>query len=1199
MKRKANTISSKALKQQEKSKSKGIKTEDGENAASVLPKRTRRGKTTEGQQELVERPMNISSERIRRQQDDDESERLNVKKRRKGKVDDIPDEGKAIRCAGSDGTGGRSEPCRTVTAHTQNINQATNQAEDGCRQFGLPGQIKSIEVVDFMCHKHMQIDFSPHVTFISGQNGSGKSATLQALQCCLGVQAKKTGRASAFRDFIRSGASEAIVRVTLWNIPSQGFESYRHEDFGDTITVERLIRETTSSNIVLKDSGGKIKSRGRDELNLLLSCLSIDAANPINVMTQDAVRTFLAGNSHQSDQEKYELYVQATQLGTIASNLARSTFDMNNIVGNMKEIHDACVQLQQQRIAVESALKHLEGLQDWQDELSRLDKCFAWSAVQLIEESIKSIEDKLNFWSDTSSTEKLRSIEEEIQLIQHAVENNKKFLDSYTQEAKKLGNDINQIQLEKKKWEQELRQLKRNKERRKEELDRTCRQEKDLSEALDGLEDRAEIHHTQNEYVKKLEYADTQKKQRKMTKDRKEKEILDLEDEKKAAREELRSLETCIDNFEERNQHLRDRLASLNATSKDNKTILNRFGQDMVLLVQEVDNALRRGQFQHPPIGPIGRYLSVSNPEWSIAIEAAIGKHLNSFLVGSQQDYELMVELMRKISMRPQMKPTVCLMRFDISKYNISVNTRLPPSIPTVLSQLQCTDDQFEAPIYNYLVDFSRCEKVCLVRTLQEATRIAFEYQSVSFVYTEDGGRVYQRAQTTTIDRPPPQCQRPRIPSNNFSLEIKKKIEMNIEKGVDAIREKRRQQEEVKERLKHLDNKLRMLRADLVEIEKSFFQATEVFDDLMTQAPQDLQPSQERGRLHPALEKATGLDMSEKLLELAQAAADLRDQLNGLCDKEIELEAKLSIENEKLQSRIQEQNDLAANYQHMDETYEKDNNKLKDLQMEWERLKAEEKEIDKKRSFWNEKLEEYNTNLEKTIERASEVCSRKEASLAREVQIQVLKERKQRKTTKKDASTIENDNIGLDKYFEFQFLNKKITRLSAKIKEGEKEVGGTLEEKRSELVILKAREQKEQANLNSAKEIYKELNDSHDKRKRKLDELAVAIEQTVNARFNSYMRKRRNVGRIKVDRGNRKLTIGVRIGEGNGAGSGEFKDLKQLSGGERSYTTTSFVLALRHETESPFIALDEVSCNSEIEIIYFFVFFMRCILNPL
>ena len=59
------------------------------------------------------------------------------------------------------------------------------------RLAGLPGHLKSIELVNFMCHEHFRMDFGQHVTFVSGTNGSGKSAVLQALQCCMGVKANQ------------------------------------------------------------------------------------------------------------------------------------------------------------------------------------------------------------------------------------------------------------------------------------------------------------------------------------------------------------------------------------------------------------------------------------------------------------------------------------------------------------------------------------------------------------------------------------------------------------------------------------------------------------------------------------------------------------------------------------------------------------------------------------------------------------------------------------------------------------------------------------------------------------------------------------------------------------------------------------------------------------------------------------------------
>ena len=115
--------------------------------------------------------------------------------------------------------------------------------------------MKTIRVENFMCHEHLKVDFKcaqahgisgascsrafkeaayvhhrhgdrhasppttrrPSVNFISGTNGSGKSATLQALQFCLGVAARHTGRGHGAKDLIKYGARQLVACVTLWN----------------------------------------------------------------------------------------------------------------------------------------------------------------------------------------------------------------------------------------------------------------------------------------------------------------------------------------------------------------------------------------------------------------------------------------------------------------------------------------------------------------------------------------------------------------------------------------------------------------------------------------------------------------------------------------------------------------------------------------------------------------------------------------------------------------------------------------------------------------------------------------------------------------------------------------------------------------------------------------------------------------------
>lgn len=50
---------------------------------------------------------------------------------------------------------------------------------------------------------------------ISGRNGSGKSAVLQAMQAALGSKAKDTGRGDNFRELVRTGCHEARVKVSF------------------------------------------------------------------------------------------------------------------------------------------------------------------------------------------------------------------------------------------------------------------------------------------------------------------------------------------------------------------------------------------------------------------------------------------------------------------------------------------------------------------------------------------------------------------------------------------------------------------------------------------------------------------------------------------------------------------------------------------------------------------------------------------------------------------------------------------------------------------------------------------------------------------------------------------------------------------------------------------------------------------------
>ena len=139
------------------------------------------------------------------------------------------------------------------------------------------GIIKKIYVENFMCHRKLTVELCRNVNFIHGQNGSGKSAILAAIQICLGAGARRTHRARNMKELVRkeagSDCSGAKVRVTLWN---KGSDAFQQETYGEEITVERTISLRGGGNTYkLLDFEGNEQSRSKRDLDMLLDQLNI------------------------------------------------------------------------------------------------------------------------------------------------------------------------------------------------------------------------------------------------------------------------------------------------------------------------------------------------------------------------------------------------------------------------------------------------------------------------------------------------------------------------------------------------------------------------------------------------------------------------------------------------------------------------------------------------------------------------------------------------------------------------------------------------------------------------------------------------------------------------------------------------------------------------------------------------------------
>ena len=198
------------------------------------------------------------------------------------------------------------------------------------------GIIRKIYVENFMCHKKLKIELCNNVNFIHGQNGSGKSAILAALQICLGAGANRTHRARNLRDLVRKegSATHARVRVTLLN---KGPDAFQHDVYGDLIHIERniFLRGSNGGYKLYAEDGKTCKSEKKKDLQLLLDQMNIQVENPVAVLDQEEAKKFLTGKA----EDKYAFFLKATDLEKLDrkySEAKEKVFELEDALGKMR-----------------------------------------------------------------------------------------------------------------------------------------------------------------------------------------------------------------------------------------------------------------------------------------------------------------------------------------------------------------------------------------------------------------------------------------------------------------------------------------------------------------------------------------------------------------------------------------------------------------------------------------------------------------------------------------------------------------------------------------------------------------------------------------------------------------------------------------------------------------------------------------------
>ncbi|KAK4385139.1 Structural maintenance of chromosomes protein 6B [Sesamum angolense] len=612
------------------------------------------------------------------------------------------------------------------------------------------GIISRIRLENFMCHSNLEIELGDWVNFVTGQNGSGKSAILTALCVAFGSRARGTQRANTMKDFIKNGCSHALVQVEIKN---HGEDAFKPELYGDFIIVDRRISESTSS-IILKNSQGRRVGTRKEDLREIVEHFNIDVENPCVIMSQDKSREFLhSGNA----KDKFKQLTPVSQFFFKAT-LLQQVDDL--LKGIEKQLQDAKALVNQLEESLRPILKELDELQERSKRNSLFHKhliCFTYAlrhenwligrlgrpmqeVIALASRAIcvggKSSTLFLGVYSlgssyfqgheKTKGAHKMEELGDKLSKKKSQISN----MIERTSEVRRMKEDL----------KQNLSMAVKERLELESEQDRRTRQIQNMVQRVKLLEQQ--IHDLHEQYMKNTQ-AEENEMEEKLKKLQVEVDEVNanyqrLKEEEDEMAQRIATLENeivkitnQIEDVERTHQNISSRIRELQMHQRNKVTAFG--GGRVASLLQAIER--HQHKFSSPPIGPIGAHVKLEDGEmWSIAIENAVGRVLNAFIVTDHKDARILRACAREANYNH-----LQIIIYDFSRPRIDIPRHMLPQTnhPTVFSVMHSDNPT----VLNVLVDVAGAERQVLVKDYDIGKIVAFDQRisNLKEVYTSDG----------------------------------------------------------------------------------------------------------------------------------------------------------------------------------------------------------------------------------------------------------------------------------------------------------------------------------------------------------------------------------------------------------------------------------------------------------------------------
>ena len=923
--------------------------------------------------------------------------------------------------------------------------------------------------------------------------------------------------------------------------------------------VERTVWKTGRSELKIKDTSGKVLSKSKEDLDDIKQHMNLQVDNPAVILHQSHAKEFLKSSDPR---DFYKLFLQATRLGKLRQRYREAENIEEEIAKVVHQQEDEYESFKEKTLhPAEQAWAEMENVREIVAKIktARYEQCSRFvldqhANIESFEKDIaKALDNRQRVEAKLAEAKANKGADnQEIQALKDEVDFHQQRQKHSTDEYKKVEADLLRVQRAVAKKENDKKAALRDIAAFKKDIEavRRCAQ----SQLAEAAKLRKKKHPDRPVSQKQDLESRIEEVTSKYDEVSEKRQHLDDEDKELGRRlNDLRQRFNGMDDQVRRHAQKLDRIANV-----DRGNPLARFGNGVPAIARAFQAAERMFPKGKAPIGPVGAFIRIKDPKWGLAlVDATHGKRGGqAWLIHSEKDFDICRKILRDNKLNDN---DANFRALNADDFDVRVGKTSEPTILDII-EIDHPDPDAKRYIRNYLVDAFALNELHLAETFEAAKKVV--ERPIEMVQLSNGVKHELRRvcynlnnQKTAIERKQShlksgslRSETVRDNSNPYSVDVtaeKNHVKQQLD-AATAERDALKSQIDAAHASKDVSAKAVMAvmkELNFLENQRNNLEGQIKLDE-ETQAKWKEADRTEEDSEIAALEDLSSLQQEEDDFrrQIESRKSDVESICNALAQQVEDLKSIEERKSEAEERKRQIQNEVKQVEKKLSEKYDDISNKNHSIDacrsmMEKYQKKAEQALKDKKSA--EEALKQFEDAIPTTYEwKGPMPTDRTAEEIAQEVQR--LEKQKQKVQKHRDFNQVElryqkSKEINKDWMRRFDDLEEIVQRIDA----------------------LKSQTSK---TINLVRKSNKKF--TRDK-------------------FRACLRAKGFDGNILFDDRNETMDPIVRTQTNSGQREDDVHDsgtvsVKQLSGGERSYSTLCLLLGLKDAANYPFLALDEV-----------------------